>query len=159
MRYELELTYVQENGAMFSKKAIVTAIDDMPKAIREQLMVKLDKLIDGLFLTTNNKKEPSESTTSEKGVVYIAGPITGVKDYQTRFSYVQHRLEEKGYIVINPAMLPEGLKHYMAICYAMIDQADIILFLKGWEESEGSCLERAYGIRNKKNLWYEENLW
>lgn len=54
--------------------------------------------------------------------IYIAGPITGVKDYKKRFQEAREHLEESGLEVINPAaldnVLPKSTTHegYMRVC-------------------------------------------
>lgn len=77
---------------------------------------------------------------------YIAGKITGDKDYRKKFEAVALFLENKGYVVLNPAVLPEGMSRadYMRICVAMIDSADMVGFMSGWTESDGARLEREY---------------
>lgn len=82
----------------------------------------------------------------EKKVVYISGPITGVKNYWEVFQEAREHLEALGYIVLNPSDLPEGLtdEQYMRIDLAMLDAADYIHFLPGSENSKGSNFERAY---------------
>ena len=82
--------------------------------------------------------------------IYIAGPITGVFNYKQSFLKAESELKSKGHIVLNPAYLPEGLKDYMPICYAMIDQADGVYFLNGWKDSVGAKLEYEYA--DKKGL-------
>lgn len=77
-------------------------------------------------------------------VVYIAGPITGVADYQTAFKAAEIYLLQHGAIVLNPAVLPEGLSShdaYMRITLAMLAEADAIAFLPGWLASKGSRME------------------
>lgn len=82
----------------------------------------------------------------KKKIVYIAGPITGVPDYKTRFCAVETELCLKGYRVINPAKLPEGLtnKQYMHVCLPLIDCADVVLFMEGSQDSKGAMSEFAY---------------
>lgn len=79
-------------------------------------------------------------------VVYIAGPITGVPDYRERFARAADLVERRGYIALNPATLPGGLTNdqYMKICFAMIQSADVVLFLSNWRKSIGASLEQLY---------------
>ena len=82
----------------------------------------------------------------EKRVIYISGPITGVPDYYKAFEAMEDELSALGYIPLSPSRLPKGMTsaQYMRICFAMIDTADAVLFLEGWENSMGSRLERDY---------------
>ena len=78
--------------------------------------------------------------------IYIAGKITGNENYREEFAKAQAELEKDGHIVLNPAVLPEGLTkgEYMRICFAMIDVADQVVFLPGWQDSDGARLEEQY---------------
>lgn len=78
--------------------------------------------------------------------IYIAGKITGDPKYRDRFRGEAEKLERMGYIVLNPAELPEGMSkaEYMRICFAMIDCADTVFLLPGWQDSPGARLELAY---------------
>ena len=82
--------------------------------------------------------------------IYIAGPITGLFDYRKNFKEAEQELIAKGHTVINPAYLPIGLKDYMPICKAMIDQCDTVYFLKGWDVSIGALEEYEYVENNEK---------
>lgn len=78
--------------------------------------------------------------------IYIAGKITGDPDYKAKFARAEKALTSINWIVLNPAVHPEGLPRdaYMHIDMAMIDVADMIYFLPDWEDSEGARLEMQY---------------
>jgi nucleoside 2-deoxyribosyltransferase len=77
-------------------------------------------------------------------IVYIAGKIHGDENYKEKFSRAEEILSKRGFIVINPAKIPEGLHpdSYMPICLALINAADIICLIgKDWQESNGAKIE------------------
>lgn len=78
--------------------------------------------------------------------VYLAGPITGVENYKENFKIVEDELMAAGYIVINPAVLPEGLDYeeYFSICFEMINKVDMLVLLPKWEDSKGVKRELVY---------------
>lgn len=78
--------------------------------------------------------------------IYIAGPMTGKPDFnRTAFSLAAVRLSAQGAIPLSPAILPDGLSQadYMRICLAMLQCADGIYLLDGWQDSAGACAEVA----------------
>lgn len=79
-------------------------------------------------------------------IIYISGPITGIPNYRNAFEKAQKQLEKEGMIVLNPAVLPGEMPFdkYMPICLAMINQADMIYLLPGWENSQGCKFELEY---------------
>ncbi|MBR5845532.1 MAG: DUF4406 domain-containing protein [Rikenellaceae bacterium] len=81
-----------------------------------------------------------------KKVIYIAGRISGEPGYKEAFRQAAVELRTRGFIVLNPATLPSNLDNgrAMKICLAMIDQADALYFLPGWNLSVGAQLELAY---------------
>ena len=84
--------------------------------------------------------------------IYIAGPMTGIKDFNR--SEFNKAAEELGnsYIALNPAILPSGLKQseYMDICLSMIRCCDCVYALKGYKASLGALAEIA--LANKLGL-------
>lgn len=82
-----------------------------------------------------------------KEKVFLSGRITGdLRNYKQKFNEVADKLTAEGYIVLNPATLPLGLTYadYARICHAMIEAADTLLLLPGYEHSKGALLEKDY---------------
>ena len=87
-------------------------------------------------------------------VVYIAGKIDGDPNYKEKFRKAAEQLEARGYIVLNPATLPEGMskEKYMPICLAMLNQADIVVMLSDYKNSPGALLELKYAYYQDKEI-------
>lgn len=89
-------------------------------------------------------------------IVYIAGPMTGIPEYnRPAFHLAAAKIAEAGHVTLNPAVLPEGLSQgqYMDICCAMTRCADAVYMLNGWELSEGAVIEHA--LAKKMGLFIE----
>lgn len=84
--------------------------------------------------------------------VYLSGKITGDDNFIKKFKEAEEKLKARGHKVMNPAILPEGFEYeeYMAICFAMIDQCNILAFLPDWEDSPGAKREIEYAVKTKK---------
>lgn len=88
-------------------------------------------------------------------IIYIAGPITGINDYEQRFAEAEAELEAQGHTVLNPATLPANLGDcdtYMKICLPMLNAADAVVLLKGWKDSRGACREWGYAVAKGKKI-------
>ena len=85
--------------------------------------------------------------------IYIAGKITGDNDYKAKFWEAAEKLEALGHVVLNPAILPAGLaeQDYMQIALAMLNAADLAVFLPDYQESAGAMIEWAWYKRTGKN--------
>jgi len=78
--------------------------------------------------------------------IYIAGKITGDKNYKAKFTRVAHKFRTTD-TIITPSVLPErGMSKadYMRICFAMIDSADKVAFIQDWRDSPGATVEHGY---------------
>lgn len=86
--------------------------------------------------------------------IYIAGKITGDPDYKAKFEAAAEAYTKKGYTVLYPSWMPAGMQpaDYMRICFAMIDTADVVAFLPGYETSPGAQLELQYCLYTDKGV-------
>ena len=94
-------------------------------------------------------------------VVYISGKMSGLVDMgRKRFNEAADMLIRGGAIVLNPAALPMKLDYHkcMPICLAMLEAADTVYMLTGWETSEGAKLEHQYALYLNKTIVYEDDL-
>ncbi|AXF78734.1 DUF4406 domain-containing protein [Erwinia tracheiphila] len=85
---------------------------------------------------------PAEKVpVNRRPVIFIAGPMAG-KPYFNRdeFYFAAKQLDDLDFIVLNPAIFPDGLRHgqYMKMTLAMLKQADAIYLLNEWETSKGA---------------------
>ena len=91
---------------------------------------------------------------------YIAGPITKrLKTYRYAFADAEMVLNFLGYTALNPAWMPKGLKDedYQRIGDAMLESADTVILLPGWERSKGARREaRLAESLGKKVIKYEK---
>ncbi|MDL2318088.1 DUF4406 domain-containing protein [Eubacteriales bacterium OttesenSCG-928-A19] len=90
--------------------------------------------------------------------VYIAGPMSGLPNYNfDRFNAKETELLAAGHRVLNPAkigILPD-YEMYWPINRAMLDGAEVILMLEGWENSPGAIKELLYASRNGLAVVFE----
>ncbi|CUZ68090.1 DUF4406 domain-containing protein [Serratia ureilytica] len=93
-------------------------------------------------MTTSTNALPQVS--ERKPVIFISGPMTGIENYnRDAFHHEASQLRHIGFTVLNPAIFPDGLEHhqYLAMTLVMLEQADAIYLLDGWENSVGAKAE------------------
>lgn len=94
--------------------------------------------------------------------IYISGAITNIANFKTNFDEAERKLkkEHPNAEVINPTMivLPESCTHedYMRLDFMLLDLADSIYMLKGWDKSKGACMEYGYAMAKEKIILFEE---
>lgn len=87
-----------------------------------------------------------------KTKIYLAGKITGDPNYREKFKSAARVLTALGYVVLNPAILPDGLSEpgYMRISLTMLEESDMTVFLPDFQESKGALIEQAWCQRTGK---------
>lgn len=81
--------------------------------------------------------------------VYISGGISGVPDYKSKFKKAEEHILNLGFKAINPAGLKGNVMagdfdygDFMNMCLLMLETADCVYALDGWEKSDGAKEER-----------------
>ncbi|MDG1995146.1 MAG: DUF4406 domain-containing protein [Emcibacteraceae bacterium] len=92
-----------------------------------------------------------------KRKIYIAGSMSAHADNnfnRDQFNVVAEIIREIGHVALNPAILPDGLheSEYMSIGLSMLQVADTIMMLPGWEISEGATVEKLYAEKVGKEV-------
>ena len=77
--------------------------------------------------------------------IYIAGKITGDKNYKIKFKRAEKLLRSLGHSVMNPAWIAPSddftWTDYMQISGMMQARCNAVYFLKDWKDSEGAKIE------------------
>ena len=82
--------------------------------------------------------------------VDIAGPMTGLPQFnRPAFHQAALNLSFEHHVPLNPAILPDGLTEadYMAVGITMLQRADAIFLLTGWQFSAGARAEHALALK------------
>lgn len=93
--------------------------------------------------------------------IYISGRITGTENYLERFAKTETLLTKIGDTVINPAkinaQLPENTDYddYMRLSFVLLDMADAIYMMNGWEKSKGARMELLKAYQTGKRIIFE----
>jgi len=97
-------------------------------------------------------------------VIFVAGPrrartIFGLIYNIWKARRVAKRLWEDGWVVIcphlNTATLKDGERYFRGYC-EIVKRSDALYLLKGWQSSEGSCVEYRVAIENKLEVIFED---
>lgn len=93
----------------------------------------------------------------DKETIFISGSISGDPDYVPKFKRAEKILKRKGFIVMNPAILPYGFGWgaYMKITLPMLDACENIWMLEDWRCSEGAIMEHDWAKKTGKTIYYE----
>lgn len=91
-------------------------------------------------------------------ILYLSGPISGDPDYKEKFDAADSYLSTwKEHVVLNPAVLPFGLKRYsdyMDVGMAMLKTAEGIVMLHGWKSSPGAREELKAAIERGMKVFF-----
>jgi len=85
--------------------------------------------------------------------------MSGLPDFnRAAFNHAHVFLGSKGHVVLNPALLPDGLTQaeYMDICLSMLRCADAVFMLRGWEKSAGARAENALAEKLEMEIIFQE---
>ena len=92
--------------------------------------------------------------------VYLSGKITGDSNYRLKFNTMTEELLSYGYVVFNPAVLPDGFEYsdYMALDLMILSRCDAIFLLRDWKNSPGARLEYEEAKRLGLQVLTEDDL-
>lgn len=81
----------------------------------------------------------------QKKIIYLLGP-TNVPRYWEAFEKADDYLTSLGYIVLNPARLPDSLPRWarMRVAFGMTSVAHAVLYLPGWRDDPAAVHETRY---------------
>lgn len=91
-------------------------------------------------------------------LIFLSGKMTGLPDFgRVAFREAEQQLRSAGWEVLNPAVLPTGISREkcLPITLAMLDAADAIYMLRGWEDSAGARIELDYAKYQGKHIIYD----
>ena len=101
-----------------------------------------------------------EEGDNRKPIIYISGKMRGLpQNGKPYFDAAARRLQNMGFIVLNPANLPDGMPEdkYMPICISMLEAADGVYMLDGWHDSRGARSEYTYAVCQGKKIIFEND--
>lgn len=92
--------------------------------------------------------------------VYLSGRVSGFKHYREAFAQAEKELLDMGYDVLNPASGADNLTEAEAMRRAvnMLLQADVVVMLPHWEQSDGALIERHLARKLGLPIWNQGTL-
>ena len=90
--------------------------------------------------------------------IYIAGKISGDKNYKKKFAKTERILRKKGHSVMNPAQLIVYKDFtwfdYMMVSGAMQRRCEAVYFLPDWSQSKGATIELKRAIASEQKIFF-----
>lgn len=92
--------------------------------------------------------------------VYLSGDVFN-EDHTINFTLAQNYLEGLGYVVINPTQLKNiadtlAQEQIMQIRYRLVEVANIIFMVSGWQKSKSANAELSYAKSLGKKVMYQD---
>lgn len=105
-------------------------------------------------------------------MIYIAGPMTGYKDYNyPKFFEIDEKLVNLGWKTVNPARVADSLGGQDAFLAdknteiailkeqkSQLMKCDAIVLLDGWTKSPGSRIELKLALENNLDVYLEHDI-
>lgn len=90
--------------------------------------------------------------------VYIGGKISGAEGWEDYFKSAEFFVKTHNGFPVSPRILPPKMTQeaYMDICFSLVRNCKVVLFLKNWKDSLGAVAEHAYAIKIERTVLYEE---
>ena len=89
-------------------------------------------------------------------IIYLSGPMSGIKDYNyPRFNEVAGLLRAQGHEVLNPAENkpePPTYENFMAMSLEQVEACDVVVLMEGMISSPGVADERNHAIKHGKEI-------
>ena len=91
--------------------------------------------------------------------IYLSGKITGDANYRQKFGSMEKELHSYGYVVFNPAILPDGFEYedYMDLDLLILSRCDAIFLMRDWKNSPGANREYEEAKRLGLRILTEED--
>ena len=88
-------------------------------------------------------------------IIYISGPIRGVENYEKIFEDAEIEFTSPDQVVLNPAKLLKGTedRDCLPVCLQLVELADAVVLLPGWDRSLGATTEALYALRQNKMVF------